>query len=285
MRNVRAAVIGVLATVLTGGVLAGTAVAATPDTVKPERHGKGVLVEDVEIDVPGQAPMAAYLVHPSGPAKRNSLAGVLYLHWFAPGQPTQNRTEYLAEAVALAERGTVSVLPQLRFPWEADPVGDIRDRGAVTTQVDAVRSAYKRLLREPGVNAHRTAIVGHDYGAMFGAILAQGDPRVRAQVFMGGDATWANWFDTYWLGLPDDQKAAYHAVFDGLDPVDNVSRLGSHLFLQWGDRDQFITPEVRDAFATANPAAKATLYVRADHFLTQQAKDDRIAWLSGELGI
>jgi pimeloyl-ACP methyl ester carboxylesterase len=162
-------------------------------------------------------------------------------------------------------------------------VGDSRDRTAVTDQFDAVRRAYQYLLTQPGVDAARIAVVGHDYGAMYGAMLAQREPRVQTLVFMAGDATWANWFDTYWLDLPADQKAAYRAVFHGLDPVDNVSRLGARVFFQWGDRDGFVTPEIRAAFASANPAAIATLYTRADHFLTQQAKDDRIAWLIAQL--
>jgi len=74
-------------------------------------------------------------------------------------------------------------------------------------------------------------------------------------------------------------------VFAGLDPIDNVTRLGAHVFFQWGDRDPFITPDVRDAFAAKIPAARATLYTRADHFLTQTAKDDRVAWLNAELGL
>ena len=289
MRRQATIVIATLGVALTGILTAGSATAATSPTVRSQtpltKHRGEVVVEDIEIAVPGQAPVAAYLVHPRHPAAPRSRPGVLYLHWFEPGQSTQNRGEYLTEAVEFAGRGGVAVLPQLRFPWEGDPVGDSRDRDAITAQLAAVRRAYETLLAQSTVNPHRTAVVGHDYGGMYGAILAQTDTRVRAAVFMAIDATWANWFDTFWLGLPDDQKAAYRAVFAGLDPVDNVSRLGSHVFLQWGDRDPFITPDVRDAFAAANPAARAILYTRADHFLTQTAKDDRVAWLNAELGL
>jgi len=282
-------VIAALGIALTGILTAGTATAATSPTVRSQtalnKHRGEVIVEDIEIAVPGQEPVAAYLVRPRHPAAPRSRPGVLYLHWFEPGQSTQNRGEYLTEAVELAGRGGVAVLPQLRFPWEADPVGDSRDRDAITAQLAAVRRAYETLLAQSTVNAARTAVVGHDYGGMYGAILAQTDARVRASVLMAVDATWANWFDTFWLGLPDDQKAAYRAVFAGLDPIDNVTRLGAHVFFQWGDRDPFITPDVRDAFAAKIPAARATLYTRADHFLTQTAKDDRVAWLNAELGL
>jgi hypothetical protein len=102
---------------------------------------------------------------------------------------------------------------------------------------------------------------------------------------MAGDATWANWFDTYWLDLPADRKAAYRALFTQLDPVNQVDGLGSHLYLQWAGRHQFVTPEVRAAFSAADPQAKVSLYDTALHDLTEPAQVDRVAWLSTELGL
>jgi dienelactone hydrolase len=267
-------------------VLTGTAAAAGPDAT-PLAHprGVGVLVQELEIPVAGQAAVRAYLVRPAFPARPRSLAGVLYLHWFEPPASTQDRGEFLAEATAVAARGAVAVLPQLTFPWLGDPVGDARDRAAVEAQLAAVTQAYRVLLAQPGVDPRRTGVVGHDYGAMYGAILAQRTPTVRAAVLMAPDATWANWFDTYWLGLPDEQKPAYRALFSGLDPVDNVSRLGASVYLQFAGRDPFVSEATRTAFATANPAAKVSFYERSDHFLQQPAEDDRLAWLPGQLGL
>jgi pimeloyl-ACP methyl ester carboxylesterase len=285
VRSIKSPVaVGLLALVgsLVAGSAASTAAAAGP---AGQRLDTAVLIQDVVIPVNGQPTVRAYVVRPAGTARPRSLAGALYLHWFEPGQSTQNRGEYLAEAVEMAGRGVVAVLPQLTFPWQGDPVGDARDREAVTAQFEAVRRVYAFLLAQQGVHDGRTAVVGHDYGGMYGAMLSQTDPRVRTSVFMGIDATWANWFDTFWLGLPEEQKAAYRALYAGLDPVDNCTRLGAHVFFQWGDRDPFIPAETRALFAAANPAARATLYTRADHFLTQQAKDDRMAWVTAELGL
>jgi dienelactone hydrolase len=245
--------------------------------------GDAVVVTDVQVRVAGQKPVAAYLVSPVH--RSRSVAGVMYLHWFEPPASTQNRTEFLAEAVDIASRGAVAILPQLTFPWESDPVGDTRDRAAVETQLAALNSVYAFLLDQRGVDPRRTAVVGHDYGAMYGALLAQRQRRVKAAVLMTPDATWANWFDTYWLGLPDEQKAAYRSVFAGLDPVDNVDRPGVNVYFQFAGRDQFVSAETRAAFAAANPAAKVSLYDRADHFLQQPAKDDRIAWLTAQLAL
>jgi dienelactone hydrolase len=242
-----------------------------------------VVVQDVRIPVPGQAAVTAYLVRPEHPGR--NAAGILYLHWFAPPAATQNRTEFLSEAIDAAGHGAVAVLPQLTFPWTADPVGDRRDRDAVEAQFGAVTQAYRYLLSRPGVNAHRTAVVGHDYGAMYGALLAERAPTVRAAVLATPDATWANWFDTYWLGLPADQKASYQKIFHGIDPVDDVSRLGSGLYLQFAGDDEFVPAATRSAFTAAAPSAKVSLYPDDDHSLDQQAKDDREAFLDAELGL
>jgi dienelactone hydrolase len=242
-----------------------------------------VVVQDVQIDVPGQAPTRAYLVRPQHPARERSLAAVLYLHWLEPPDVTQHRTEFLDEAIQAAQRGAVTLLPELTFPWNFAVFGDQRDADAVRAQLAAVTKAYHALLAQPGVDPRRTAVVGHDYGAMYGAILAQRDLRVHSGVFMAGDATWANWFVTYFVDVPD--PVAYAKLFAGLDPVDNVSRLGAHLYFQWAGQDQFVSPAVRDRFAAADPAAKVTLYPNAKHGLDQHAKDDRTPWLYAELGL
>jgi dienelactone hydrolase len=271
---------GTLALVL-GGATAATA--GDPDAHATHPVAGPVVVQDVEIAVPGQAPTRAYLVRPQRPARDHSLAGILYLHWLEPPDVTQNRTEFLDEAIRAAQRGAVAILPDLTFPWNFNVVGDKRDADSVRAQLAAVTKAYHVLLDQQGVDPRRTAVVGHDYGAMFGAILAQHEPRIHSEVFMAGDATWSNWFVTYFVDVAD--PVAYNAFFAGLDPVDNVSRLGSHLYLQWAGNDQFVPPATRDRFAAADPAAKVSLYPNAHHSLDRHAKDDRLPWMYAELGL
>ena len=79
---------------------------------------------------------------------------------------------------------------------------------------------------------------------------------------MSGDATWSNWFFKYFLTLPDSALPAYNALFAGLDPVDNVARMRSHLYLQWGGQDFFIDAPVRNAFSAADPAGEGQLSTR-----------------------
>jgi dienelactone hydrolase len=249
----------------------------------PEAHSHSrVVVKDVRLKVPGQKHrVSAYVVEPAGKLKRHSAAGVLFLHWL--GQIHNDRTEYLGEAVGLAGRGVVSVLPQGYFPWVPNPDGTKHDVTLVEHQVAAMKRALDKLAGIPAVDPKRIAVVGHDYGAMYGSLLADRDHRVSALVLETPDSLWGNWFATYWLGLQGQARADYYALFDGLNPVEHTSRLGKHVLFQWAGDDVYIPSDVRDAFAAASPDAKVELYDGADHQLTDAALADRDAFLTKQL--
>jgi dienelactone hydrolase len=247
------------------------------------RSGAGVVVQDIRLKVPGQhRRVAAYVVKPAGRQTRKADAGILFLHWL--GDPHNDRTEYLAEAVDLAEHGVISVLPQGYFPWVPNPDGSAHDVTLVKQQLAAMHRALDKLASIRGVDPKRIAVVGHDYGAMYGSLLADRDHRVSTLVLETPDSLWGNWFATYWLALdPGPARDAYYALFDGLNPIEHTSRLGTHVLFQWAGDDVYIPSEVRDAFAAASPQAQVELYDGADHQLTDQARLDRDAFLTQQL--
>src|SRR5215470_885823 len=122
-------------------VAVGTSASAGPSPVTGihARH-KAVVVQDISIPVPGQAPVDAWLVRPDGHAAPESLAGVIYLHWLEPPASNQNRSEFLDEAVTVAAHGAVAILPDLTFPWTGEFFGDKRDVDSVKAQEFAVRT-------------------------------------------------------------------------------------------------------------------------------------------------
>jgi dienelactone hydrolase len=271
--------------------MAGTSGAAAAPDAEPPAAGTGsadaragdVIVQDVLIPVDGQDPVAAWLVRPAK-AERAASAGVVWLHWL--GEIHADRTEFLAEAIDLADEGTVSLLPQGSFPWVGDPHGTDQDVVAVEAQRDAYRASLEWLKARRWVDPDRLAIVGHDYGAMYGSLLADADPDVTALVLAAPDATWGNWFATFWLQqLEGNVRTAYVAMFASLDPVNHADRLGSHVLLQWAGDDFYIPEEVRDAFAASAPDAQVKLYVGVDHEFTTRAQLDRDAFLRTELGL
>ena len=184
----------------------------------------GVVVEDISIPVPGQDPVQAYLVRPAGQLKKNSAPGVLWLHWL--GEINNDRSEYLPEAITLAGEGVVSVLPLGYFPWVPNPGGTTGDVTLVENQVAAFAGALDRLAGVRAVDESRIAMVGHDYGAMYGSILAANSMSTRCistMVLEAPDALMGNWFAQFWLQLEGPERDAYLALFDGLDPVDHTA--------------------------------------------------------------
>lgn len=128
-------------------------------------------------------------------------------------------------------------------------------------------------------------MVGHDYGAMYGALLANADPRVHAAVLATPDATWGHWFVKYWLGYTGERAERYDALFSSLQPVRSVSRLGSHEPFQWAGQDIFIGASVRKQFARQAPLAHVDFYPTADHQLTTAAQTARDTFLAQEPGL
>ena len=103
--------------------------------------------------------------------KKNSAAGVLFLHWL--GEINNDRGEYLTEAITLAGQGVVSVLPAGLLPVGAQP-GRHRPATSRWSRTRWPRCARRSTgsRRSRGVDKTRIALVGHDYGAMYGALLA-----------------------------------------------------------------------------------------------------------------
>ena len=75
-------------------------------------------------------------------------------------------------------------------------------------------------------------------------------------------------------------RRPYRKVFAGLDPIDTIGHV-KRVYFQWAGRDNFVSPEIR----AANPKATVSLYETAEHFFNQQAKDDRLAWLTDQLDL
>jgi dienelactone hydrolase len=272
---VAVAVAGALATVAAASPAPGRASTTPPVTQ--------VSVQDIRVPVPGQQPVPAYLVRSAGTLKPGSQAGILFLHWL--GQIHSDRTEFLAEAIQLAPRGAVSLLPQGVFPWRVAPGGKPADVTAIKQQLAVFQACLNWLLSKGYVSGSRVAVVGHDYGAMYGALLANADPRVHTAVLATPDATWGHWFVKYWLGFTGSQAARYKALFTSLQPVRSVSRLGSHELFQWAGRDIFVSASVRKRFAAAAPLAPVDFYPAADHQLDTAAQIARDKFLAAELGL
>jgi predicted esterase len=235
----------------------------------------------------GDRTVHAALVHPA--ARQNGMAGVLFVHWLGD-PPTTNRTEFLADAEWLARRGVVSLLPDQ--PWSA-PQWFEKLRSTQTDERDsiaevvALRRSLDLLLSTPGVDANRIAYVGHDFGAMYGALLAGADSRPQYFVFMTPTVTFAEWFllDT---ARPPADRAGYVAAMNAFDIPAALARASFRAsFVQFAAHDRYVPKAKADAFVAAVPATNRTVttYEAGHDLLVTAATDDRRAWLAARLGL
>jgi cephalosporin-C deacetylase-like acetyl esterase len=222
---------------------------------------------------------AATLVLPAASGRAHP--AILFLHWYEPPRPSSNRTEFLAEAVELASSGVVSLL--VDTPWTKEDWFQKRDAAKdyefTIQEAKDVRRALDVLLAQPGLDATRVALVGHDFGAMWGALAAAADPRVTQVVYMAGTRSFTDWY----LFTPKREgadKEAFVAKLAPLDPVNYLAKIAPRpVLLQFGTKDVFVKNEAATAMADAIAGPKTVKTYEFEHELTYQARVDRVAWL------
>lgn len=290
--------------VLLGLLLSGVAGGQAPaleqilayETVKPAdvktvgtETKNGVTIQDATFASVGEPkPIEAYIVRPETGA--GPFAGVLFVHWFEPGSPTSNRTQFLKEAEALARRGTVSVListfwsdPERyrRRRWEDDYQNSVN-------QAKDLRRALDVLLAQPGVDPQRIGVVGHDYGAMFASIVAGVEARAKAYVLIAGTSRFSNWYlFGSSTGRPQGEALTkFKEQLAVIDPVEAIAKTKAATFFQFGETDKYTPREDFIAYYMAAPAPKRIATYPSDHPMEAPIiRFDREVWLSEQLGM
>jgi dienelactone hydrolase len=227
-------------------------------------------------------PIKAYLVTPASPGPH---AAILYVHWLGEPEST-NRTEFLDEAVMLANRGVVSLLVDTMWAkpkWYGQRVPE-EDYAHSVNQVIELRRAMDLLLAQPGVDPQRVAYVGHDFGAMYGMLAGGMDRRAKTYVFMAGVPHFIDW--ALFARKPKDLEA-YKAQIAPLDPVNFVPRLApASVFFQFANKDEYVNAaQATEAYAAASVRKQMTTYAAGHDLHTQEVAADRVAWLERELGL
>jgi hypothetical protein len=243
---------------------------------KKSKTQNGVEVVDIAFDA-AERKVSAFLVRPKGKPK----AAVLWAHWYGE-EANPNRKEFLTDALAMAKDGVVSLLPQEFFPWEEKVTEDAAtDRQLAIDQVVQLRRGLDVLQEEAGDVP--VGFVGHDYGAMFGAMLVT-DKRPQTYVLMTPDATFSNWFLKYFVR--GASKAELDAAFAPLEPVNNIGDAApASVFFQFAKSDRFVPGYVADKLTEAASEPKKTEGYDAGHELDDAARKARLAWLRKELGL
>lgn len=231
--------------------------------------------------------LPALVVKPPTSAGAAKHPAVLWVHWLGE-TATTNHTEFLEDARALALRGVVSVLvdmPWSRKDWFTAGRIPENDYADTVAQVVSLRQALDLIESAPDVDAARIAYVGHDFGAMDGALLLAVDARPSYAVLMAPTLSFWEW---YLLGRQPADSAAYVARMSALDlPGWLAKGKQKATLLQFGQNDEYVAQATGIALRNAVPDRDRTLKAyKLDHALNDAtARDDRRAWLIAHLGV
>lgn len=243
----------------------------------------GAIVDDLTWKALDGTDVQAYLVRPEK-AAAGCCAGVLFVHWFAPPDPTSNRTQFLDEAKALARRGVVSLLPSTfwseadnykRRRWQTDVQNSI-------AQARELRRAVRMLGAQPHVERSRMALVGHDYGAMFGSIVAAVEPDIKSAVLIAGVPTFASWYEFgSSTGVPTGEDLVrYRAELARIDPGTALAAFSGETLFQFGTKDRYTPKAQMDAFVAAGRGTREVKTYESGHDMKlPEIRADRTAWL------
>lgn len=241
------------------------------------RRVRGAAIEDVPLDVDGAEPVEAFVVSPGDGSK--PVAGVLWLHWL--GEHHNDRTQLLPEAIDLATRGVRSVLPAGRTPWLAPPTDAASDVASIELEGRRLDRAFTELLKPLAATAP-VAMVGHDFGAMHGLLLAARRPRIASAVFIAGVPRWADWFLPFWPITGD--AIDYRRALEPLDPIRAVARTKADLLFQFSRRDFYIAPMTARELARGAGRDVGLEWYEADHAMrSPKARASRRAFLEEQL--
>jgi pimeloyl-ACP methyl ester carboxylesterase len=231
----------------------------------------------------GDGAVEAYVVEPATGAPR---AGILFLHWL--GEHRSDRTQFLSEAREYARLGVRSVLPAGRLPWVPDPVDAETDVANIELEQQRLSAALDGLAAGLPKGAP-IALVGHDFGAMHGLLLAARNPRrFKAAVVIAATPRWGDWFLRFWKVQGD--RFDYLRRLAPHDPIEAARALRATTLWQFSDRDFFIAPmsAVELGRAAPLPAGRqpAIEWYSADHAMrTAKARAARRAFLRRELNL
>jgi len=229
----------------------------------------------------GDASVDAYVVEPLGEPAR---AGILFLHWL--GEHRSDRTQFLSEAREYARMGITSVLPAGRLPWEPDPVDADTDVANIELEQRRLGAALDALVdRLP--NGAPVALVGHDFGAMHGLLLASRRPAFAAAVVIAATPRWGDWFLRFWKVGGD--RFEYLRRLAPLDPIEAARSLTAPALWQFSSRDFFIAPMSAVELARAAPVEGGEPGIEwyvADHAMrSAKARAARRQFLVTTLGL
>ena len=221
------------------------------------------------------------------PAREGSFAAILYSHWYEPESGNSNRSQFVEEAKEMSRAGAVCLL--IETLW-SDPDFFMKrtqndDAQNSIEEVVNTRRAIDILMSQPNVDSSRFAIVGHDFGGMYGALTGSLDQRPTHYVVMAATPRFSDWY-LYAPRVEGGAREAFIRQMSEIDPITYVWCLSpAPVFFQFATDDPHIPEDRAEEFFSAATDPKVMKWYAAGHALNADATIDRKAWLKENLGL
>lgn len=253
--------------------------AAAPFELQPL---PGPTIENLRFASPSGNQLEAYLITPPGDGP---FPAILYVHWYEPHSILSNRCEFLSEAVALAGEGVISLLVSTMWSdvsWYTQRRRH-EDYAHSIRQVIDLRRSLDLLASRPKVDADRLGYVGHDFGGMYGAVLAALDKRIQTFVLMAATTRFSDWM-LYGAQIEGAEREAYIQQMSTFDPLKYIGQAApASVLLQFAEGDFYVSAERAQEFYDAAHEPKKVETYTAGHDLDDRARHTRVQWLREHL--
>jgi len=221
------------------------------------------------------------------PEDDETLAVILYVHWYEPESVDSNRSQFVEEAKEMARGGAVCLL--IETLW-SDPDFFIKRTQADDFQnsieeVVNIRRAMDLLLSQPNIDPVRFAYVGHDFGGMYGVLAGSLDQRPKHYIIMAATSRFPDWY-LYLPKLEGEARETFIRQMAEIDPIVHAPSLApASVLFQFGMDDPHVPKERVEEFFAATRESKALKWYESGHGLNEVATSDRKKWLREELGL
>lgn len=212
---------------------------------------------------------------------------ILYIHWYEPESPTSNRRQFVEEAEEMARNGAIcltieTLWSDYDFFLKRTQAED--EQNSIEEVIDLCRF-IDYLLLQPNVDPKRVALVGHDFGGMYGVLAGSLDKRPTHYVIMAATPRFSDWY-LYMPKLKGEAREAFIRQMSEIDPIVHISNLSpAPLLFQFGNDDFHIPKERADEFFSTAFEPKEMNVYECGHGLNDESTRDRKTWLKKNLNL
>lgn len=212
---------------------------------------------------------------------------ILFIHWYEPEARDSNRSQFVEEAVEMTKAGAICLTVETLW---SDP-----DFFLKRTQADDMQNSLEEVVNQrrfmdflasqPNADLTRFALVGHDFGGMYGVLSGSLDKRPTHYVVMAATPRFPDWY----LYLPKLEGAAREAFLSEMSPIDPITHIPNlfpaPILFQFGDNDPHVPLERADEFFSAAKEPKEKKIYESGHGLNEDSMKDRKIWMKEKLGL